>query len=365
MPTIITTFVKSCFSKITPQLSVGKFSTLVPFYRYNNITNEIGKLSPKNTWEDSIQAFKASIAIQSYLFSKEISSHLTLKNIPGISFKGKAIIRDEPQEQGGKPSLRIAEQEEIDLATTFAIGGIGGDDPKQVSALLKYAKLLAAKYPNSKDYLPLTIFPEVNQKERYKDAVEYTLNSDYYPPYIKERVERFLLPRVLKNLGSEEISKLSLFSFSMGGREVMMMQKALRDILEQQFYLPKIIIDNLMSDITAVCVGYAPNVNAFEDTGFKKIVLFSLDDRGVLIPHDLYESVLSKENLLTKNFNIYQMNKSFEAFQYLVVNGKGVIKSCETDCVDHTISHYFDCIEKMPEDIIDLIGKSINPPDEL
>jgi len=333
--------------KPTFQSGAMEFFTFASSNKYNDIEKTLRELSQKHPWDNEKKAFKTLHAIQSYLLSTEINSPLN----------SKAIIREEPQEQGDEPSLRIAKQKEIDLATTFAIGGADSD-------LLKYVQLLAAKHPHSKECLPLMIFPEVTQEERYKDAVEYTLHSDYYPPYIKQRVEEFLLPRVLKNIASEEVSKFSLFSFGMGGREVMMMQTALRDILDQQFYLPKTLIDTIMSDITAICVGYAPSINAFEDYGFKKIIIFSLDDKGVFIPYDLYEFVLSQRGVLTKDLVVHQMHKVDDAPQYLIISGKESTDPDKSNYTTPTISDYFNYIEEMPEDIIDIIGKSITPSND-
>lgn len=340
--------------------------------RFFNVSRQVEK--EENTdnstisriWKTNRKAAKVSYDIEKYLFNSKVNNHIDLSSSEISSKNGKLFIREEAKNPNEKPSLRVATEEEVKTSTTIAVGGIQGDEDRQVSALLKTAKILAAKSNAPETYLPVAVYPEVGRKERYEAAVKYTLNTEYVPSYIERRVEKYLLPKVIDNLDSDcGRNNISLFSFSMGGREIMMMETALRNILQNKMFLPKVVVDNLMSDVRAVCIGYAPSLTAFDKSGFNKIVIFSVDDRGVLIPRDLYDILLTKEGDLVNNHCIKQLHTDIKSFKYLIIDGKNTIDANDKDYVDHTISHYVDIIDTMPSDVVQTIGACISCADEI
>lgn len=308
-----------------------------------------------------LNALKIVVDSKKYLFDPRIQNHLDLSAEYNNSWANKLLVRDEVVDPLKSPLLRVATQAEIDRSHIFVIGGIYGDDPKQISALLKAAKVLNTKYgDSSEEFLPLAIFPEVSRQERYEAAVQYSLNPQFFPLYIETRVKNYLLPKLLDDLDlmhSQE--KLSLLSFSMGGREIMMMQNALHHLLSQEFFLSEKAINSTMKKVNSVCLGYAPNLDAFEDVGFNKIVIFSIDDRGVLIHDDLYEFLFSEESVSNTSLFIHQMHKGPDnSTQYMVITGANLIESSVLDYKDHTIPYYLDCIDSVPE-IQEILGDYI------
>lgn len=134
------------FKVFNKNLAKSGFSKLL--VRYINIAKSLekgSKSTKSNSWEQKLKATKILFSTESYLFKPKVSKHINLKQVKTHYKNGELLVIDEPKTSNETPSLRIAIEREIKKYTTLAIGGIQGDESRQISALLKAAKILAKR----------------------------------------------------------------------------------------------------------------------------------------------------------------------------------------------------------------------------
>ena len=332
--------------------------------------NEVSKGYSK-TWRilntySSMQ--KTQAEIDKYLFEP---GKKLLVDIEGDSIaeevKGKFFARKEEITQDAESKLYSPTEEQVYNTNILAIGGLGFVTGRHLSALLKATAVLASKNSRGTEsfYKAVAVMPEVDKEERYEAAEKYSMDSTYYPEYIKDRVKKFLIPKFIDIDEEKTIfdfpQSIALLSFSMGGREVMMMENALYDILTNEYSLSSDLVNRLMKNVKAVCIGYAPQLNVFKDEGFNKIIIFSKEDRAVLLPNDFYENLLIKTELSSEIVYIGDYSKlNSKLFNYLVVHNEKTEKdNILQDSLDHSISDYLCCVESFPDEVKETIGNSL------
>lgn len=303
--------------------------------------------------------------VDEYLFSEDKKPLIEIdgrNNAP--KYPGEFFIRSE--ESRGTAKLKPASFEEILNSNILCIGGLDFDSSRCLSALNKFAAKLALMNPAGKKagFGSVAVFPEVSKEERYEAAVKYSLDPRFYPPYIKDRVEKFIMPKILDEDNDTLLCVqhgISLFALSVGGREVMMMENALRDILSKELDQPTAIVNDFLKNVRAVCLGYAPSLHAFKEGGFNKTFVFSRDDRAVLIPEDFYDALLTKEELSGKNIYAKDFRKTEEApGNSLIICGNGFTKiNSGRDDLGHTLPSYAYAISEFPEELKELIGSAL------
>lgn len=332
--------------------------------------NEVSKGYSK-TWRilntySSMQ--KTQAEIDKYLFEP---GKKLLVDIEGDSIaeevKGKFFARKEEITQDAESKLYPPTEEQVYNTNILAIGGLGFVTGRHLSALLKATAVLASKNSRGTEafYKAIAVMPEVDKEERYEAAEKYSMDSTYYPEYIKDRVKKFLIPKFIDIDEEKTIfdfpQSIALLSFSMGGREVMMMENALYDILINEYSLNLDLVNRLMKNVKAVCVGYAPQLNIFDGKGFHKIVIFSTEDRAVLLPQDFHDKLLTKEitqdkTLTIKNFD----SKNNKLIKQLIISNQETEKdSLSSDTLDHTLGDYLYCIDSFPDEVKEMIGNSL------
>ncbi len=145
--------------------------------------------------------FKTNIEVNKYLFEENKSLLIDINNNSDDQLKGKFFIREEKKLSNNKALLRIATESEIIDSKIIAIGGLGFDSLRHISALLKATKNMANinQYNETQRSKVVAIMPEVEPQARYAAAEIYSINPNYYPNYILDRVKQFLLPKILQD----------------------------------------------------------------------------------------------------------------------------------------------------------------------
>lgn len=324
-------------------------------------------------------------AIDQYLFSPN-KLVVELSDNQEYSDKGPFISSDQLNLQS---TLHSALKNDISNANVIAIGGTDFTTPRHLSALLKSSIMLAAMSPRKSNayFKPMAIMPEVSKSERYEAAKEYDLNEKFYPEYIKDRVKKFLLPKFVDSgpleyfneitgefyyaddmYEDEEItiisnpSRITLFSFSVGGQEIMMMENALQDILLHEYSLDSDTVNKMMRSISALHIGYAPKPDVLENKyGFNKIIIFDTKDRPALIPKNFSEEILLKTTIENNKFNAIKYNNhEDESHKYIITFNPEISEQylkAPKDQINHNLSEYiYNIIEIFPEEYKELIG---------
>lgn len=280
--------------------------------------------------------------------------------------KGKFFARNEKLVENTESKLYVPTEEEVYNANVLAIGGLDFVTGRHLSALLNATGILASKNSRGEKayYKAIAVMPEVDKEERYQAAEKYSTNPKYYPEYIKDRVKKFLIPKFIDIDEDRTIfdipQSISLLSFSIGGREVMMMENALYDILTNEYCFSTDLVNRLMKNVKAVCIGYAPKLNVFKEKGFNKIIIFSKEDRAVLLPRDFYENLLTKNEMTKENIFIQDYTyPNSKVSNYLIVCNEETEKDILSDNLDHTISDYLCCIDSFPAEVIEILGNSL------
>lgn len=310
------------------------------------------------------QTMRTCYNISQYLFTTQDNALIDLEDDDfAATNQGKFFFRQEPTEPGGSSALVATDEQHLVKADTICFSGIEGDNPRQLSALLRTAKYLSSAL--SEDYLPIALCPEVDREERYEAAKTYSINPDYYPQYIKSRVDQVIIPRLLPYLSDssipEVVQPLSILTFSMGGREAMMIETALYDLLSNDYGMGDKEVSSTLQQVTAVCLGYAPDVRVFDSGCMNKIIIFSVNDRGVLIPHNLFLEVLTHNSVLDAKVTEVVFDTDEGIIQRLVIcNQEKVVY--QKDYLDHTLGDYLECTRMFDEEMLELIGGSLVPP---
>lgn len=323
---------------------------------FNNNSSKTISFNTKNLIDNS-----------GYIFTPGKTGHVDLSDSWESTNRGDIFRRLEKDENNPLPSLRKATLEEIYKYNILTIGGLDSDDSKSLSAWIKTAELLAANNSNPGQYKfgALAVFPEVTREERYKAGDEFNKNPNFYPPYIKDRVNKFLIPKLvdLEDYTILDIpTSIALFAFSLGGRECMMMENALYDIFNNEYGLPQDLIQRLMSNVVFVSVGYAPGTEIFRPGGFNKVACFSVNDRAVLIPESFYDNVLTKESILNNRISMKTLSKDDgDTSKRIIVFGHRLVPANSSwDDLDHTKNAYIECIKQLPDNIQTMIGDCLS-----
>lgn len=293
--------------------------------------------------------FKTNMEVNKYLFEENKSLLININNNSPSQLRGKFFIRAEKTFSNDKALLRIATENEIIDSKIIAIGGLGFDSPRHISALLKATKNIANinKYNENQSAKVVAIMPEVEPEVRYAAAENYSVNSDYYPSYILDRVRQFLLPKIIQDDTILAVPQTTaIFTFSMGGREAGMMENALKYVLKDELNLDPSLSDRFMKNIISINIGYAPTISSITKKGFNKIAIFSTHDRAVLLPKDLYEQVLIKPEILDRKLSVIDFSGDKSDNQLLIVINPDIQdNTSKEDLCNHSLGDYLNCIE--------------------
>jgi len=328
------------------------------FHIYNKVNKEPVFIEKNLSFIEKVKYTHSIYSdLEEFVFDPHKTSHIFLKDSENIELemRGKAFLREDSTDPNKKTIFRAATTQEILKANILTIGGIDFDTPRHLSALLKTANKLAS-YKNDdtqNNYSAIAIFPEVSRQERYEAALKFSQDPTYYPEYIRERVKKYVIEKLLDNT-TDKPATLTFFSFSVGGREIMMMENAIKDIARKDFGLSEKELFNLLSYFRGVCLGYAFDPSHIQEMSFKKLIIFSQDDRGVLIPNKLLTSFLL--NSMDKTYNIWNLDKKLQISEkshgnYMIIISSGVVSPSTIEDFEHTIPYYLKAVDILPSEI--------------
>jgi hypothetical protein len=282
-----TKFVLETYKHNIKEAFISPHVTKILFKKYEEYGNLIKPLEEMRKFEEEM------------IFDPRKKSHVVLIDSidSEVEDRGKLLTLDPDNK------MRHASEEEILEANVFAIGGIDFDNRKFLSSLLNAVNKLKnlTPDPNPLWYCkPLALHPYVSKQERYEAAVKYNLDKGYYHNYAKEFVDSVILPRLIDphtGVVKPPERDITFFSYSVGGRDIMMFENALKvSLLKNK--VSKEEIFNIFAKIKSISIGFAVDIESL-DVGlqFTKIIVFNEGDAAVLIPEKTYNLISADRSL--------------------------------------------------------------------
>lgn len=161
----------------------------------------------------------------------------------------------------------------------------------------------------------------------------------YYSKSIERFVRKYLLPRMLKE------EKLFFITYSVGGKELAMMENAARHILIEEYGYPSQMVEKLFNTVAALCIGYAPDINHLTELSFKKIILLSASDQGLLISKSLYDKIYTHQ-ICNRPFSVFNLSKN-EVLLFLGHQSSIVLLDGKLNHDGHRFPHYLEAMDKV------------------
>lgn len=264
----------------------------------------------------------------------------------------------------GVSELTKVPNEVIKDYNILAFGGLGFYKLWHLSALLKSAGKLS---PTSLSLKSAAVFHDALFETRYHSAKAYNADKLYCAPYIENFTRKYVLPRFLDSNGilTEPAKPLLFFTFSVGGREVMMVENCLRTIFEKEYKCSPINIYQLFTHLSALSIGYALDYNNLPALRFSKVVVFSIDELGVERTKALAKNVVFR----TPSYIAQEV--SFSQCKHLPLTSPTCLITFNHGTVPpitgkmnitedfHSLTHYTSAIEKNPE-VLSIIGEFVS-----
>ena len=248
-----------------------------------------------------------------------------------------------------KKALIEVPKQDFNKFNVLAFGGIDFDSKFHLGALLKSLETLS---PNLEYIKAAAIYPNALRKERFEAAIEYNRDKLYYSKYIEDLTRDIVLPRFLNDSGtlSEPKVPLSFYSFSVGAREIMMVENCLRHIFKTEHQCSNIDICDLFTFLHANCIAYALDFDNLPELRFSKNIIFSVEGIGVLRPVSLIDNVLDRA--LSKditNFYTPIPGTELSGQTNLIILGSGTLPDFTKDqklspLNSHSLPHYIEGI---------------------
>lgn len=179
--------------------------------------------------------------------------------------------------------------------------------------------------------------PYSSGKQRYIEAMEYNNNPQkYYSAKIEKFVRKYLIPRIIKE------KKLSFITYSVGGKELAMIENAARFILISEYEYPINIVEKLFQTVTAVCIGYAPDIKNIPELRFNKVILLSASDQGLFIPKSLYFKIY-RPRVCNRPFTAFKIDQ-YETLIFLGHQASVEILDGKLNHDGHRLPHYLNAM---------------------
>lgn len=213
---------------------------------------------------------------------KDEYSHLPFEDFPEseLADRGKFFKLDE---DGGDSLLRASE-EDIDESPIWVIpGALSTSRYGMLSTLQDVKTFFSSSSCNYWNGRGVIFCPFSSGKQRYIEAIKYNSNPhNYYTAKIENFARKYVIPRIIKE------KKVSFITYSIGGKELAIIENAVRDILVNEYHYSTNTVKKLFQTVTAFCIGYAPDIKYLPRLRFNKVVLLSASDQGLFIPKSLY-----------------------------------------------------------------------------
>ena len=131
-------------------------------------------------------------------------------------------------------------------------------------------------------------------------------------------------------------------------------------MLKSEWLLDDQELSDMLGHFRALCIAYAIDPDHAKDQGFEKVVVFSVDDYGVLRPENLYSKFLIEPEVKETVFSVHKLALG----QYLVVLGHNTLPHQVNGKIhpkDHSLPHYVEAIKLLPLDIKQEIQNWFSP----
>lgn len=299
-----------------------------------------------------------------WIFDPSVRSHINLVDSPEHSVQSRGKLFARRIDSSGKSSMEEASREEISEANVFAMGGIDFDTTRHLSALLKSVDTLKGYVAPKSNWVcnPLAMYPAVSKEERYDAAVKYSLHKTYFPKYIYQFVEDVILPRMKSPINPYKLrpaeEEITFFSYSVGGREVYMIENAIRSAMQIRGQSQKEVLD-VFKKINGVCIGYAVDIKPMKKAPyFTKVIVYNEADTGVLIPKSTYD-FLGRWDRSDGGYAYRIKTKqkfSHDQYVFLISGESGIFPWEEDRFLGHGLNSYIKAIDGFESPAREAIG---------
>ena len=321
----------------------------------------------------------AAIRQYSTVLSNSVTKHIEQLSLnPQATGKPTHISLDTPKDfdysllgtfwarsihANGKSELTAIADASIKDYNVLAFGGIGFYQPRHLSALLKSLETLS---PKTRELKSAAVFHNATPDTRFQAAIKYNEEKLYYAPYIEDFTRKYVLPRFVDTNGKLTTPNMPLFfyTFSIGGREVMMVENCLRTILEKEYHCTPSNIHALFTHLRALSIGYALDYNNLPEPRFAKTVVFSVDELGVQRTKELARDIAANKDIFIQKISCTSLKTTplvepthLFTFGYNVV--PIVIEQNKITDDFHSLTHYMAAIVDTPQiqtGLLDILG---------
>ena len=269
---------------------------------------------------------------------KDEYSHLPFENFPESEINDRGQFFKLNESDLHNPIK--ASEEEIEEANIWVLPGALSTSRHGMSSTLEYIKTFFCDnnchfwHGNS-----LIFCPYSTGEKRYEEAIVYNHNpKEYYSSKIEKFVRKYFIPRLIRE------RKLAFITYSVGSKELAMIENAARQILFNEYDYSIEIVEKLFSNITAVCVGYATDINNLPDLRFRKIVLLSASDLGLFIPKSLYFKIY-RPIICNRPFTAFKVDEH-ETLIFLGHQSSVEILDGKLNHDGHRLPHYLKAVNK-------------------
>ena len=242
--------------------------------------------------------------------------------------------------EGDSYNLIKASENEIEEASIWVLPGALSTSRYDLSLTLQDINVFFNKINYPLKESAVIFCPYSSGENRYTEAMEYNNNdqSKYYSVKIEKFVRKYLIPRIIKE------RKLTFIAYSIGGQELAMIENATRYILLNEYNYPITLIQKLFQSVSAICIGYATDIDNLPDLRFRKIVVLSASDQGLFIPQSLYYK-LYKVSICNRPFTALKIDQ-YETLIFLGHQVSIEILDGKLNHDGHRLPHYLDAIVK-------------------
>jgi hypothetical protein len=322
---------------------------IIPRYNISTFNIKSNFSSLKSLYEESVikikdPAYLKKLKSMFIELGSDDSSHVDLKDSvdQNPDHKGKVFKRH--KDKNGNSVLIIPTKKEIDEASVFALGGLGQDDDKGISSIGKTIEIIVNPIPQGMHCKPIIYHPAVSRETRFTEGRKYHLDPKkiYYADYIKPITEQYILPHFLSK-DKKSIVKpnkdLTIFTFSMGYIESMMIKNYLVDVFKSDFNLSKNDILNNFTRLYGFSLQCMPNYQGVSNLDFSRLIIVGIKDFGIQKVESFVHAVSPKHLDLFKEKEYVFLELSYPLFpltQKILVLGKKFQREFYNDKFDFT-----------------------------
>lgn len=264
--------------------------------------------------------------------SKDEYSHLQFSDFSGsdLDDRGRFFKLNDDDSY----NLFTVSEKDIDDFSVWVLPGVLSTSRNDMSTTLQDINSFFADSGYCSWVRKSLIFcPYSSGQQRYIEAMEYSDNpQEYYSTKIEKFVRKYLISRMIRE------KKLSFITYSVGGKELAMIENAARYILKNEYNYPINIVEKLFEAVTALCIGYAPDIKNLPELRFNKIVVLSASDQGLFVPKSLYYKIY-RPIICNRPFTVFKIDR-YETLIFLGHQASVEVLGGKLNHDGHRFPHY-------------------------